>query len=51
MEKFLVRLIGYGRDRTTQRGRFHAVPFAPVRMHTGGAQLSGHILESSVGHC
>ena len=46
-----VRLIGYGRDRTTQRGRFHAVPCAPVRMHTGGAQLSGHTLESGVGHC
>ena len=46
-----VRLIGYGRDRTTQRGRFHAVPCAPGRMHTGGAQLSGHIQESGVGHC
>ena len=39
-----VRLIGYGRDRTTQRGRFYAVPCAPVRMHTGGAPLSGHRL-------
>ena len=46
-----VRLIGCGRDRTPQRGRFHAVPCAPVRMHTGAAQLSGHILESGVGHC
>ena len=46
-----VRLIGYKRDRTTQRGRFQVVPCAPVRMHTGGAQLSGHILESGVGHC
>ena len=46
-----VRLIGYGRDRTTLRGRFQVVPCAPVRMHTGGAQLSGHILESGVGHC
>ena len=39
------------RDRTTQRGRFPVVPHAPVRMRTGGAQLSGHILESGVGHC
>ena len=46
-----VRLIGYGRDRTTQHGRFQVVPCAPVRMRTGGAQLSGRILESGVGHC
>ena len=46
-----VRLIGYVRDRTTQRGRFPVVPHVPVRMRTGGAQLSGHILESGVGHC
>ena len=46
-----VLLVGYGRDRTTQRGRFHVVPCAPVRMRTGGAQLSGRILESGVGHC
>ena len=44
-------LIGYERDRTTQRGRFLVVPHVPVRMRTGGAQLSGHILESGVGHC
>ena len=30
---------------------FQVVPCEPVRMHTGGAQLSGHILESGVGHC
>ena len=46
-----VRLIGYGRDRTPQRGRSLVVPRAPVRMHLGGAQLSGHILESGAGHC
>ena len=48
---FWVRLIGYGRDRTTLRERFPVVPHTPVRMRTGGAQLSGHILESGVGHC
>ena len=46
-----VRLIEYGRHRTTQRGRVHVVPHAPVRMRTGGAQLLGRILESGVGHC
>ena len=44
-------LIGYERGRATQRGRFLVVPHAPVRMRTGGAQLSGHILEIGVGHC
>ena len=46
-----VRLIGYERDSTTQRGRFRVVPCVPVCMRTGGAQLSGHTLESGVGHC
>ena len=42
---------GNGRDRTTQRGRFQVVPRVPVRMRTGGAQLSGRILEGGAGHC
>ena len=33
--------LGYGRDRTTQRGRFPVVLRVPVRIRTGGAQLSG----------
>ena len=41
----------YGRDGTTQRGRFHVVPRVPGRMRTGWAQLTGRILESGVGHC
>ena len=45
------RWILYGRDRTTQRGRYPVVPRAPDRMRTGGSQLSGRILEGGVGHC
>ena len=43
-------LIGYGRDRTALRGRFLVVPRVPVHIRMGGAQLSGRILESGVGH-
>ena len=43
--------LGQERDRTTQRGRFQVVPRVPVRMRTGGAQLSGRILEGGVVHC
>ena len=46
-----VRLIGFRRDRTTQRGRFPVVSRVLVRTRTGKAQLSGHTLESGVGHC
>ena len=37
-----------------RKGSYHpawAVPHVPVRMRTGGAQLSGHVLESGAGHC
>ena len=40
-----------------RKGSYHTAwavsggSLAPVRMHMGGAQLSGHILESGVGHC
>ena len=37
--------------RTTQRGRSPVIPHALVRMRTGEAPLSGHVLESGVGHC
>ena len=42
---------GSGRDRTAQRGRSLVVPRAPVHIRMGGAQQSGRILESGVGHC
>ena len=42
---------GYGKDRTALRGRPLVVPRAPVHIRVGGAQLSGRILESGVGHC
>ena len=41
---------GYGRDRTALHGRFLVIPRALVRMRTGEAPLSGHVLESGVGH-
>ena len=46
-----VRLIRYGRDRTAQRGRSLGIPRALARMRAGEASLSGHVLESGVGHC
>ena len=45
-----LRVSGYKRDRTTQRGRFHHFLRVLVRMRTGKAQLSGHKLGSGVGH-
>ena len=42
---------GRRRGRTTQRERSPAIPHALVRMRTGEAPLSGHVLESGVGHC
>ena len=42
---------GLRRDRTTQRGRSLWIPRVLVRVRTGEAPLSGHVLESGVGHC
>ena len=39
------------RGRTTQRGRSLGIPRVLARMRTGEAPLSGHVLESGVGHC
>ena len=46
-----VRLVGYGKGRTAQRGRSLVVPCALVRMRMDMALLSGRTLESGVGHC
>ena len=42
---------GSGRGRTTQRGRSLVVLHALVRTCTGEAPLSGHVVDSGVGHC
>ena len=42
---------GYGRGRTTQRGRSPLIPRALVRIRTGKAPLQGHTLDSGAGHC
>ena len=46
-----VRLVVYGRDRTTQRGRSLVIPRVLVHMRMDEAPLLGHTLESGVGHC
>ena len=46
-----LHVTGFVRDRTTQRGRFSHFLRVLARTRTGKAQLSGHRLESGVGHC
>ena len=40
---------GSGRGRTTQRGRFHVIPYAPVHTRMGRAPLLGLTLAGGVG--